>query len=218
DWLIVFTMSRVPSGFLRLSGTLLSKTVPRIAVLGSGPGAFYTAKYIMRQSDSTRIDMFERLPEPFGLVNFGVAPDHPEVKNVRNEFRGVAHEYHDRFRLFAAAEPKLSTLQQHYDGIVVATGAQAANRLELPGSESVQRGILTARDFVSWYNGHPDFANITAKLPSPEKSGEVVVIGLGNVALDVARVLSKSAEEFADTEISKDALRWLSDRPTDSGK
>ncbi|EER13391.1 adrenodoxin reductase, putative, partial [Perkinsus marinus ATCC 50983] len=210
--------SRIPNGFLRLSVPVLSKIAPRLAVIGSGPGAFYTAKYIMRQLDSARIDMFERLPEPFGLVNYGVAPDHPEVKNVRNEFRAVAHEYHDRFRLFAEAEPKLSSLQQHYDGIVVATGAQDAHRLGLPGSEQVRRGILSARDFVSWYNGHPDFAAVTSMLPPAEETEKVVVIGHGNVALDVARVLSKPVGEFESTEISREALQWLSKRPPNSGK
>ncbi|KAF4676112.1 hypothetical protein FOL47_006720 [Perkinsus chesapeaki] len=211
------TTAAVQNGFLHQSRSLLSRVAPRLAVLGSGPGAFYTSKFIFRQLDSVRIDMFERLSEPFGLVNFGVAPDHPEVKNVRNEFRSVAHEYHDRFRLFSTASPKVSELREHYDGIVVAIGAQAANRLELPGSQDVDKGILSARDFVSWYNGHPDFTDIIGKLPEAEKVCDVAVIGHGNVGLDVGRILSKSPREFIGTEMNQKALEWLMKRPVDYG-
>ena len=187
----------------------------RIAVVGSGPSAFYTVKYFLRsfKDTSVRIDMFERLPEPFGLVRFGVAPDHPEVKNVKNDFLDLMKNYSTRFSLHCGVHVPSSPedflkFRNDYDGVLIATGAQGSKLASL----STQSTHVSGRDFVLWYNGHPDKRNLPLPNIPPSR---VSIFGMGNVALDVARMLSKRPEDLQpllEYGLSPDALSWLTRR------
>lgn len=175
-----------------------------VAVIGSGPGGFYTSKYLFKQGRPgwVSVDMFERLPIPFGLVRYGVAPDHPEVKNVINDFTDVAEA--DNFRFVGNVEIgkhlSLETLEKVYDAVVVCTGAEGERLLGIPGEAS--RGVVGAPAFVKWYNGHPDFTAVDPPAPGPS----AVVLGQGNVALDIARLLSRSESELRATDVHPAAL------------
>mmetsp|Transcript_137962 Transcript_137962/g.344435 ORF Transcript_137962/g.344435 Transcript_137962/m.344435 type:complete len:510 (+) Transcript_137962:56-1585(+) len=179
-----------------------------VAIVGSGPSAFYAAKYLFKTanaaSESTpmKVDMFERLPTPFGLVRFGVAPDHPEVKNVIHDFDDVAKT--PGFRFFGNVEVgsavPLSTLRSSYDAVVMCTGAQGERKLGIQGEDL--EGVVGAPDFVKWYNGHPEHAALEPKDPGEAAA----VIGQGNVALDVARILARSPEALQPTDIDPRAL------------
>lgn len=175
-----------------------------VAVVGSGPGGFYTSKYLFKQGRPgwVSVDMFERLPIPFGLVRYGVAPDHPEVKNVINDFTEVAEA--DNFRFVGNVEVgkhvSLKTLEKAYDAVVVCTGAEGERTLGIPGEDS--RWVVGAPAFVKWYNGHPDYTDVDP--PAPGASA--IVLGQGNVALDIARLLSRSESELQATDIHPAAL------------
>jgi NADPH-dependent glutamate synthase beta subunit-like oxidoreductase len=176
-----------------------------VAVIGSGPSAFYTTKYLFKQVEADRklkVDMYERLPVPFGLVRFGVAPDHPEVKNVRNDFAIVANTPGFRFlgNIEVGKDISVADLRKSYDAVVVCTGAEGERMLGIPGENS--DNVLGAPAFVKWYNGHPDFVSLQPKGPGES----AVVLGQGNVALDVARVLCCSAEKMRQTDIHGPAL------------
>lgn len=150
-----------------------------------------------------QVDMFERLPTPYGLVRFGVAPDHPEVKNVINDFAAVAAS--PGFRFFGnvevgAGSPRqlpMGLLRRAYDAVIVCTGAQGERLLGVPGEDL--RGVVGAPAFVKWYNGHPDHVDIGAEAFEP--GAAAVVIGQGNVALDVARILARAPRELHETDI-----------------
>mmetsp|Transcript_31481 Transcript_31481/g.83937 ORF Transcript_31481/g.83937 Transcript_31481/m.83937 type:complete len:504 (-) Transcript_31481:322-1833(-) len=176
-----------------------------VAVVGSGPAGFYTSKYMMRHSSQPHVDMFERLPTPFGLVRFGVAPDHPEVKNVTNDFTDVAAS--PRFRFFGNVEIgrdlTLSDLQKSYDAVVICVGAQGERLMDIPGEGL--RGVAGGPEFVKWYNSHPDHVGL--ELPGPGDTA--VVVGQGNVALDIARVLARAPSDLSGTDINPRALRQI---------
>lgn len=191
--------------------SMMQRRSYHVAVVGSGPGAFYTTKYLFKGANAAKvhmfIDMFEKLPTPFGLVRFGVAPDHPEVKNVINDFTVVAKS--PNFRFFGNVEVgahalPLSLLRQHYDSVIVCTGAQGEKLLDIPGKHL--EGIVGAPAFVRWYNCHPDFIGL--EMPNPGASA--AVIGQGNVALDIARVLVRSPKELFPTDIASHALERIS--------
>ncbi|TDZ22620.1 NADPH:adrenodoxin oxidoreductase [Colletotrichum orbiculare MAFF 240422] len=187
----------------------------RIAVVGSGPAGFYTAHRVMSQLPHAKIDMFESLPVPFGLVRFGVAPDHPEVKNCQDKFEEVASS--PRFSFIGnvsidVAGPHtdsctvpLPVLLRHYDAILLAYGAAEDQTLGIPG-ESDLRGIYSARQFVGWYNGLPEYARLA---PDLTKGDEAVIIGQGNVALDIARILLEDIDVLRRTDITENALAHL---------
>lgn len=188
-----------------------------VAIVGSGPGGFYTAKYLFKKaaaevggpsgSRHVCIDMFERLPVPFGLVRFGVAPDHPEVKNVVKDFTEVAAT--PDFRFFGNVEVgkdlPLGELRRMYDAVVMCTGAQGERTLGIPG-EGLQ-GVVGAPAFVKWYNGHPDYAALEPRLPGRT----AVVLGQGNVALDIARILTRGPQELQPTDIDARALARIAE-------
>jgi ferredoxin/flavodoxin---NADP+ reductase len=190
-----------------MSTQLGSETNPlRVAVIGSGPAAFYAADHLLKQSSPiVQIDMFDRLPTPYGLVRGGVAPDHQKIKSVTRVFEQIA--IHPRFRFFGNVEFGkhlcLEHLKQHYHQILYATGAQADRHMNIPGEEL--RGSHAATEFVAWYNGHPDFRECHFDL-SQER---VAVIGIGNVAIDVARILCLAPNELARTDIADYALEAL---------
>ncbi len=175
----------------------------RIAIIGSGPAGFYAAGHLLKDGPETlEVDMFERLPTPWGLVRSGVAPDHPKIKSVTRIYEKTAA--HPRFRFFGNVElgrdVSRDELAAHYHAILYATGSPADRPLGIPGEELP--GSHPATDFVGWYNGHPDFPDHDFDL-SAERA---LVIGNGNVALDVARMLTLTHEELAVTDIADHAL------------
>ncbi|CAK7222384.1 NADPH-adrenodoxin reductase [Sporothrix curviconia] len=197
----------------------------RMAVIGSGPAGFYTAYRVMAKT-AARVDMYEALPVPFGLVRFGVAPDHPEVKNCQEKFEEVAQSpdfcfvgnmaVGDASSNRAAHNPHgghvpLAALARHYDAVVFAYGASRDRKLGVPGEDL--GGVYAARDFVGWYNGLPgsggDSSRIVADLARAD-SDTAVVIGQGNVALDVARMLLEHVDVLRKTDMSEEALEALS--------
>ena len=177
----------------------------RVAIIGGGPGGFYAAEALLRSWQSVGVDMFERLPVPYGLVRFGVAPDHPRLKQVTRVFDRIAEM--PGFRFFGGVEIgrilSIGALRSCYHAVVLATGAPINRLLDVPG-EGLP-GSHQAGDFVAWYNGHPDFRHLQFDLGSER----AVVIGHGNVALDVARILAKTADELRHTDIASHALDAL---------
>jgi len=171
----------------------------RVAIIGSGPAAFYAAEHLFKQSDLVvSVDMFDRMPTPFGLVRSGVAPDHQKIKTVVRAFEKIAA--HDHFRFFGGVEfgkhLTLDDVRRHYHMVVYATGAQSDRRMGIPGEDLLRSHPAT--EFVAWYNGHPDYRNLHFDL-SQER---VAVVGVGNVAIDVARILCRTPEELATTDIA----------------
>jgi ferredoxin--NADP+ reductase len=168
----------------------------RVAVVGSGPAGFYAADYLLDRG--ARVDVVERLPTPWGLVRLGVAPDHPELKTASRAFEKTAAK--DGFRFFGNVEVGRhithDELLRLYDAVVYTVGAQTDRRLGIPGEELP--GSWAATEFVAWYNGHPDYQHLEFDL-SNERA---VVIGNGNVAIDVARILARTEEELAPTDIT----------------
>jgi ferredoxin--NADP+ reductase len=179
----------------------------RIVVIGSGPAGFYAAGHLLKDSAGlVEVDMLERLPTPWGLVRSGVAPDHPKIKSVSRVYEKTAA--HPRFRFFGnvcfGEHVSHEDLLAHYHAIVYATGSPLDRPLGIPGEDLP--GSHPATEFVGWYNGHPDHRDLEVDLLSSERA---VVIGNGNVALDVARMLSLSHAELAGTDIADHALEVL---------
>ncbi|MDF0518250.1 FAD-dependent oxidoreductase [Bradyrhizobium yuanmingense] len=179
----------------------------RIAVIGSGPSGFYTTEALLRSGAPVTVDMFERLPVPYGLVRFGVAPDHPKLKQVTLAFDRIAGL--PGFRFFGGItvgdDVTIDELRKAYDAVVLATGAELSRVLGIPGE--ALPGCHSAGDFVAWYNGHPQFADIRFDLDHET----AIVVGHGNVALDVARILAKTADELRQTDIARHALEVLAE-------
>jgi ferredoxin--NADP+ reductase len=178
----------------------------RIAVVGSGPAGFYTAGHLLGDGpENLEVDMFERLPTPWGLVRSGVAPDHPKIKSVTRVYEKTAA--HPRFRYFGNVELgtdiSRAELALHYNAIVYATGSLTDRAMGIPGEDLP--GSWAATDFVGWYNGHPDYRELQFDL-SHERA---VVIGNGNVAIDVARMLVLAHTELAKTDIADHTLQVL---------
>ncbi len=181
----------------------------RVAVIGSGPAGFYAAGHLLgHRSERFAVDMIERLPTPWGLVRAGVAPDHPKIKSVTRVYERTAA--HPRFRFFgnvALGEHVFrDDLLGHYHAVVYATGSQADRPLGIPGEDLP--GSHAATEFVGWYNGHPDHTHLEFDLLSAERAA---VIGNGNVALDVARMLVLAPSELACTDIADHALEVLAE-------
>lgn len=180
----------------------------RIAVVGAGPAGYFTAHALQNSQTSDiqfNIDMIERLPTPWGLVRSGVAPDHPKIKTVSKVFEKIAKEAN--FRLFANVElgkdVSLRDLRDQYDAVVLATGAPSGRKLGIPG-EGLANSI-SAADFVPWYNAHPDSMGLDVEL----SCSTAVVIGAGNVAMDVARILAINPTELNATDVAEHALLKL---------
>ena len=178
----------------------------RVAIIGAGPAGFYTAEHLFKQKAlNVKIDMFDRLPTPFGLVRAGVAPDHQKIKNVTKIFDRTAQ--HPNFRYFGNVEVgkhlSVDDLRRHYHQIVYTIGTRSARKLGIPGEDL--RGSHSATEFVGWVNGHPDYRTLQFDLTQER----VAIIGVGNVAMDVARMLAKTPAELAVTDIADDALAAL---------
>jgi ferredoxin--NADP+ reductase len=179
----------------------------RVAVVGSGPAGFYAANALLSADPPAEVDMIERLPTPWGLVRLGVAPDHPKLKDVSRAFERTAQR--PGFRFFGNVDVGEAIthdeLVRHYDAVIYSVGAQTDNRLGVPGEDLP--GSWSATQFVAWYNGHPDFQGLEFDL-----SGErAVVVGAGNVALDVARMLALTREELAPTDTTDRAIEAIAE-------
>src|SRR5438094_617160 len=185
----------------------MSASPLRVAVIGSGPAGFFAADALLSADVRVELDLFERLPTPWGLVRLGVAPDHPELKTASRAFEKTAAK--EGFRFFGNVEIGRDLthddLVQLYDAVVYTVGAQSDRRLGIPGEDLP--GSWAATEFVAWYNGHPDFQHLEFDL-----SGErAVVIGNGNVAVDVARMLALTPEELAPTDTTDAAIEAFVD-------
>ncbi len=178
----------------------------RIAIIGAGPAGLFAAEDILRKTGQTKVDIIEALPVPFGLVRYGVAPDHREVKSKAFYFHDILR--HRRVNFFGnvrlGRDVELDRLRKMYDGIIISTGASHGRSLGIPGEEL--SGCISAPDFVGWYNGHPEEQDAAI----PAKARSVVIIGMGNVALDCARMLAKDAAQLERSDICESALRRLS--------
>jgi len=175
----------------------------RVAIVGAGPTGFYTAEHLFKQKDYViEVDMFDRLPTPYGLVRYGVAPDHQKIKSVTAVYDRIAKN--PGFRFFGnvqiGKDITVSELSQYYHQIVFTTGAQTDRQMNIPGEDL--EGSLPATEFVAWYNGHPDYRDYDIDLSHEN----VAVVGVGNVAMDVARILCRTPEELAATDIADYAL------------
>lgn len=179
-----------------------------IAIIGSGPAGYYTAEAAQKKyGDDVQVDIIDRLPVPFGLIRTGVAPDHQSIKAVSRRYEKTALNENVRFvgNVTVGDDVSIGELQERYDAVVLATGAPHDRKLEIPGSDL--DGVIGSAAFVGWYNGHPDFKDLNPGLDAKT----VAIIGNGNVALDVARILSKTQEEFAGSDIVGHALDALND-------
>ncbi|PUZ75090.1 hypothetical protein GQ55_1G121100 [Panicum hallii var. hallii] len=177
-----------------------------VCVVGSGPAGFYTADRMLKGHEGAQVDIIDRLPTPFGLVRSGVAPDHPETKIVVNQFSRVAANGRCSFfgNVTLGRDVSLSELRETYHAVVLAYGAESDRSLGIPGEDL--KGIHSAREFVWWYNGHPDMCDLSPDLKNTQSA---VVLGQGNVALDVARILLRCKTELATTDIADYALDAL---------
>ncbi len=178
-----------------------------VAIVGSGPSGFYAAEALLRSGVPIAVDMFEQLPVPYGLVRYGVAPDHPKLKLVSITFDKIAALPGFRFvgGVSVGDDVAIGDLRAAYDAVVLATGADLSRPLGIPGE--TLPGCYSAGDFVAWYNGHPDHRDHSFDL----SHDVATVIGHGNVALDVARILSKTADELRHTDIAAHALEALAE-------
>ena len=177
-----------------------------VAVIGSGPAGYYSAEALQKElGDEVRIDIIDRLPTPFGLVRSGVAPDHQSLKAVAKRFEKVALSDTVRFvgNVNVGSQIGIDELRSLYDAVILATGAPNDRAIGIPGDDLA--GVIGSAAFVGWYNGHPEFAG----LDPPLDATAAVVIGNGNVALDVARILAKTSNEFAGSDIVGRALEAL---------
>ena len=181
-----------------------------VAIVGSGPSGYFAAASLLKFADAAedqdvRVDMLEMLPTPWGLVRSGVAPDHPKIKTISAQFEKIALD--PRFRFFGNVKigehVQAAELSERYDAVVYAIGAQSDRPLGIPGEDLA--GSVAAVDFVGWYNAHPHFGEMTPDL----STGRAVVVGNGNVALDVARILVSDPDELAKSDIADHALESL---------
>ena len=177
----------------------------KVAIVGAGPAGYFAAQALQNLANEDRsfaIDMIERLPTPWGLVRSGVAPDHPKIKTVAKVFEKIATN--ENFRLFAnveiGSEISIAQLQEKYDAVIIATGSSLGKSLGIPGENL--RGSLSAAVFVPWYNAHPDFVGVD----TPLDADTAVVIGAGNVAMDVARMLALEPSELDPTDTADHAI------------
>lgn len=181
----------------------------RVAIIGSGPSGFYAADHLQRQEQqgglTVHLDMFDRLPTPYGLVRGGVAPDHPKIKSVTAVYERIARRPNFRFfgNVTFGRDLTLADAQSLYHAVVLAVGAQTDRTLGIPGEDLP--GSHAATEFVAWYNGHPDYRDLEFDLTQEA----AVVIGVGNVAMDVTRILSRTYDELYQTDIADYALEAL---------
>jgi ferredoxin--NADP+ reductase len=177
----------------------------RVAVVGAGPAGIYAADVLVKSGTDVSIDLYERHPAPFGLIRYGVAPDHPRIKGIVKALHGVLSKPQIRLlgNITYGEDVLLEDLRRHYDAVIFTTGAEKDRALDVPGIDLP--GSYGGADFVSWFDGHPDVSRTW-----PLDAEQVAVVGAGNVALDVARILAKTAEELLYTEIPDNVYQGLS--------
>src|ERR1043165_8188079 len=187
----------------------MSEAPLRLALVGSGPAGFYAAGALLDADVPIEVDMLERLPTPWGLVRLGVARDHPKLKSGSRAFECIAGKPVLRFfgNVEGGRDLTHADLVRLYDAVIYAFGAQTDKRLGIPGEELP--GSWSATEFVAWYNGHPDYQELTFDL----NVDRAVVIGNGNVALDVARMLALTPEELAPTDTTDPAIEATGSSP-----
>lgn len=201
-------INRAQKGVNRCGEAALSSVSsqgPRVCVVGSGPAGFYTAQHLIKTRQDIQVDIYERLPVPFGLVRFGVAPDHPEVKNVINTFTQTASQSRCSFygNVNVGRDISVEELRQAYHAVILSYGAEGNRTMGVPGEHLA--GVYSAKDFVGWYNGLPSCGQL-----NPDLSCETaVILGQGNVALDVARILLAPVDMLKKTDITTPALDAL---------
>jgi ferredoxin--NADP+ reductase len=176
--------------------------VLRVAVVGAGPAGVYATEALLRYADDVLVDVIDGLPAPYGLVRYGVAPDHPRTQSIADALGAVLSRPGARFlgNVHIGADLTPEELRAHYDAVVVATGAAADRRMEVPGEDL--SGCISATELVAWYNGHPDIAPDRFRL----EAETVVVVGAGNVAGDVARMLARTPDELRATDVPERVL------------
>ena len=177
----------------------------KIAIVGSGPSGFYAVEALLQSGPDVEIDLYDRIPVPFGLVRYGVAPDHQKLKEVTRVFSRLALDQRVRFfgNVTVGHDVSIAELQELYDAVVIASGAGVDRAMNVPGEDL--NGSHAAVDFVGWYNGHPDYRDRRFDL-----SGEhAAIVGQGNVAIDVCRILAKTVDELRKTDIAEHALDAL---------
>jgi ferredoxin/flavodoxin---NADP+ reductase len=178
----------------------------RVAIIGAGPAGFYAADHLLKQKNlSIQVDLFDRLPTPFGLVRGGVAPDHQKIKSVTAVYDKTAKNPNFRFfgNVTFGRDLTIADVQQHYNAVLFSVGAQTDKRLGIPGEDLINSHAAT--EFVGWYNGHPDYRHLQFDLSQTS----VAIIGVGNVAMDVARILARSQAELDETDIASYAQEAL---------
>lgn len=181
----------------------------RIAIIGAGPSGFYAAEGLLKEIPNVSIDLIDRLPTPYGLVRYGVAPDHQKIKSVTKMYEKTASDPRLRFlgNVMFGRDLSYSDVKKHYHAVIYTVGASADRNLGIPGEHL--EGSMSATEFVAWYNGHPDYASRVKRISAKQ----VAVVGMGNVAIDVTRILAKSVEELKSTDIADHALEVLKDSP-----
>lgn len=180
----------------------------RVALIGAGPAGIYAADILSKAGLDVSIDLFERLPAPFGLVRYGVAPDHPRIKQIIVALQKILARGDIRLvgNVDVGTDVTMEELRQHYDAVIISTGADKDAPLPIPGIDLP--GSYGAADFVSWYDGHPDVPRTW-----PLEAQSVAVLGVGNVALDVARILAKHVEDLMPTEVPANVVEGLRQSP-----
>jgi ferredoxin--NADP+ reductase len=181
---------------------------PRIAIVGAGPAGIYAADILLGRVSNASIDLFEKLPAPYGLVRYGVAPDHPRIRKITDALHEVLVNPRIRLRcnVEIGRDVEIDELRAAYDGVIVATGADLDVALDIPGIDLP--GSFGAADFVAWYDGHPDVPRTW-----PLAAESVAVLGAGNVALDVTRILAKHASALTHTDTPDAVLDQLAASP-----
>jgi ferredoxin--NADP+ reductase len=179
----------------------------RIAIVGSGPAGFYAAEALQKSAPGIRIDLFERLPTPFGLVRGGVAPDHPKIKSVTRVFERIASQPGFRFlgNVQVGRDITTAELREHYEAVLYAIGAETDRHLGIPGEHLP--GSHAATELVAWYNGHPEYAERRFDLTQRAAA----VVGIGNVTMDTVRILARAPDHLATTDLALHALEALRD-------
>ncbi len=182
-----------------------------VAIVGSGPAGFYTADALINSGDDVRVDFIDRLPTPFGLIRGGVAPDHQTTKNVARKYEKTALMEPVRYygNVEVGRDVSLTELREIYDAVILAIGAPRDRLMNIPGEDKT--GVFGSADFVGWYNGHPDFRDLNPDL----NVSTAAVIGVGNVAIDVARLLVRTEEELAKADIPIHAEKAILESPID---
>ena len=185
----------------------MSKLI-RVAIIGAGPAGIYAGNILAHQYPDVEIDLFDSLPAPYGLIRYGVAPDHPRIKGIVNSLHEMLNDGKIRFygNVTFGTDLTLADIKQHYHAVIFATGAIKDAKLDIPGIDLP--GSYGAADFVAWYDGHPDYPRTW-----PLEAKQVAVLGNGNVALDVARVLAKHADDMLSTDIPANVYEGLKNSP-----